>query len=70
MEVVVDVADQAGLARHQEEGTEAAGTEALNPISQFVMDVRGYPTMFPCNSRYLNGTGFFDPSCFNNLSIR
>jgi hypothetical protein len=41
MEVVVDVADQAGLARHQEEGTEAAGTEALNPISQFVMDVGG-----------------------------
>ena len=39
MEVVVDVADQAGLARQQEHGAEAAGTEALHPIGQLVMDV-------------------------------
>jgi hypothetical protein len=32
--------------------------------------LRGYPEMFPCNSRYLNGTAFFKLSCFNNLSIR
>ena len=32
--------------------------------------LRGYPVIFPCNSRYLNGFGFFDMSGFNNLSLR
>jgi hypothetical protein len=32
--------------------------------------LRGYPGMFACNSRYLNGTAFFDISGLNILSIR
>jgi hypothetical protein len=32
--------------------------------------LRGYPVIFPCNSRYLNGAGFTDMSFFNSLSIR
>ncbi len=29
-----------------------------------------YPVTFPCNSRYLNGTGFLERSGFKSLSIR
>ena len=32
--------------------------------------VRGYPVTFPCNSRYLKGTGFLDVLGFKSLSIR
>jgi hypothetical protein len=40
-EVAVDFTDQAGVACHQEHGAEAAGTEAVDPAGQFVMDVGG-----------------------------
>ena len=39
MEVVVDVADQAGAASQQEHGADAAGDEALDALGQFVVDV-------------------------------
>ncbi len=32
--------------------------------------LRGYPVIFACVSRYLNGFGFIDSSFFNNLSMR
>ncbi|MBV8381423.1 MAG: hypothetical protein JOZ63_02380 [Planctomycetaceae bacterium] len=32
--------------------------------------LRAYPVTFPCNSRYLNGTGFLDKSGFKSLSMR
>jgi hypothetical protein len=32
--------------------------------------VRGYPVTFSCNSRYLNGGGFFNGSGFKSLSMR
>jgi hypothetical protein len=32
--------------------------------------LRGYPVTFPCNSRYLKGTGFLDALGFKSLSIR
>lgn len=32
--------------------------------------LRGYPVTFPCNSRYLKGTGFLDVLCFKSMSIR
>jgi RNA-directed DNA polymerase len=32
--------------------------------------LRGYPEMFSCNSRYLNGAAFFNGSGFSNLSMR
>jgi hypothetical protein len=41
MEVVVDVADQADPPRQQEHGADTAGTEALDAIGEFVVDVVG-----------------------------
>ena len=41
LEVAVDVADQSGPARQQEHGADAAGTEAVDPVSEFIMDVGG-----------------------------
>ena len=41
VEVVVDVADQAGSAGQQEHGADAAGGEALDAIGEFVVDVAG-----------------------------
>ena len=41
MEVVVDVADQAGPASQQEHGADAAGGEALDAVGEFVVDVGG-----------------------------
>ena len=32
--------------------------------------LRGYPVIFPCNSRYLNGGPFLDSLGFNSLSMR
>ena len=32
--------------------------------------LRGYPVIFSCNSRYLNGTGCFNGSGFKSLSMR
>ena len=32
--------------------------------------LRGYPVIFSCNSRYLNGIGFLDVFGFKFLSIR
>ena len=32
--------------------------------------LRGYPVTFPCNSRYLKGTGFLDVLGFKSMSIR
>src|SRR3954453_11299798 len=46
-EVVVDVADQAGPARQQEHGTDAARAEPLDPIGELVVDVaRGDHRLF------------------------
>ena len=39
--VGVDVFDQSGVASQQEHGADAAGTEALDAIGQFVVDVAG-----------------------------
>jgi hypothetical protein len=41
---------------HIEEGQDGPAW-AVVPALPFL---RGYPVTFPCNSRYLNGTGFFD----------
>ena len=41
MEVGVDGGDQAGAARQQEHGADAAGGEALDALAQFVVDVGG-----------------------------
>ena len=41
VDVGVDVANQAGPARQQVHGTEAAGAEAVDAISQLVVDVGG-----------------------------
>src|SRR6476469_4606219 len=41
MEIVVDVTDQAGLARHHEHGADAACGESLDAIAEFVVDVGG-----------------------------
>ena len=41
MEVVVDVADQAGPACQQEHGADAACGEALGALGEFVVDVAG-----------------------------
>jgi hypothetical protein len=35
-----------------------------------IMALRGYPVIFSCDSRYLNGTGFIELSGFNRLSMR
>ena len=40
------------------------------PHPAFPDPLRAYPVTFPCNSRYLNGTGFFERSGFKSLSIR
>jgi hypothetical protein len=39
METVVDITDQADPPRQQKHGADSARTEALDPISQFVVDV-------------------------------
>ena len=39
MEVVVDVADQAGPLGQREQGADAAGGEALDAVGQLIMDV-------------------------------
>ena len=41
VEVAVDVVDQADLLSQQEDGADAAGTEALDAIGEFVVDVGG-----------------------------
>ena len=41
-----------------------------SPPQPTSVSIRGYPVTFPCNSRYLNGTGFLDKSGFKSLSMR
>ena len=38
--------------------------------NRITREVRGYPVIFSCNSRYLNGTGCFNGSGFKSLSMR
>ena len=40
-EVGVDIFDQPGMASQQEHGADASGAEALDAISQFVVDIAG-----------------------------
>lgn len=52
MEVVVDVADQADPQCQQEHATNSAGTEALDPIGELVVDVAsGHHRLFAIGSR-------------------
>ena len=41
VEGAVDVGDQSGPASDQEHGADAAGTEAVDAVGQFIMDVGG-----------------------------
>ncbi len=43
---------------------------AVRPPGFGFSSLRGYPVMFSCNSRYLNGIGFFNGSGFKSLSMR
>jgi hypothetical protein len=41
VKIAVDVTDQAGLASHQKHCADSAGTEAVDPSGQLIMDVGG-----------------------------
>src|SRR5262249_18099008 len=41
MKLVIDVAGQADPSRQQQHGTDAAGAKAMDPITEFIMDVAG-----------------------------
>ena len=46
------------------------GLKLANTQRAQELDLRGYPVTFPCNSRYLKGTGFLDVLGFKSRSIR
>src|SRR5512135_651079 len=68
-----DKTDRMGVERdisgRSEGGSSIVSTRYYDPGHRDV-PLRGYPVTIPCNSRYLNGTAFFDGSGFNSLSIR